>query len=206
MIHRLSIDMEKECIVCGREGATSFGELCLYCATEKALEGIDRTKDYRKDSKYLPVQLTPTEIEEYGKELADVIVAKGELECERAAINKKIKPLVERLDTLAPIVKSGEEERDVECRWYYNWPSGERYLIRMDTAVLVETDVIPEWERQQELSIEDQPVPDPENLCAEETCEHFTSDQPNRCGKLEYVEECELPELGAALAAARKGA
>lgn len=157
MIHRITIDMDKECIECGREGATSFGNLCLGCATDKALAGIDRFgSDVRKDTRRLDVILTSQEIEEYGKELAEVIVQKGGLEVERAALNKAIKPLTERLEALAPIVKEGKEEREVECRWFYNWASGERYLVRVDTMELCETDVIPEWEKQQRLGFEQQ--------------------------------------------------
>ena len=159
MIHRITIDMDKFCRTCGREGATD-NDLCLVCSADKAIAALSDAASTKKDTRHLPVKLSSHEIEEYGKELALVIVNKGKLEAEKAVLSKKIKPLVERLEELAPVVDSGEEGRDVACRWYYDWPSGERFLVREDTLELVETDVIPEWEKQQKLNLATAPVPE----------------------------------------------
>lgn len=150
MIHKLTIDMEKHCTECGADGATDNG-LCLRCSADKALANIEKGSYTRDDTRHLPVVLTPHEVEEYGKQLAAVIIEKGKLEAERSVLNKKIKPLVERLDELAPVVDSGIEGRDVGCRWFYDWPNRERFLVRIDTLGLVETDVILEHERQDRL-------------------------------------------------------
>ena len=152
MIHNLKIDMEKECRACGMEGATD-SDLCLRCSADKLMAKIGGDTYTRKDTRTLPVQLTAHEIEEYGKELAAVIVGKGKLEAQKAVLSKAIKPLVERLEELAPVVDSGKEDRDVACRWYYDWANRERFLIRSDTLELVATDIIPEGELQQRLDL-----------------------------------------------------
>ena len=152
MIHKITLDMDKHCRECGAEGVTE-SNLCLRCTADNILARIDAGNNTRDESRRLMVNLSAHEIEEYGKELATVIIDKGKLEAERAVLNKKIKPMVERLEELAPIVDQGREERDVECRWYYDYPNGERFLVRTDTMELVESDVIPEWERQQRLAL-----------------------------------------------------
>lgn len=154
MKHEITIDMDKHCS-CGTLGVTESG-LCLACAADNIIRllVLDSGKGATKqDTRSLVAKLSPAESESYGKELAEVIVAKGALECEKAVIGKRIKPLVERLEELAPIVKSGEEVREVECRWYYDFPNRVRHLIRLDTMELVESDGIPAHEHQQSFDL-----------------------------------------------------
>jgi hypothetical protein len=224
MIHKLTIDTDKFCRECGAEGATD-NNLCLRCSADKALANINKSGYTQQDSRHLPVVLTPHEVEEYGKELATVIISKGKLEAERSVLNRKIKPLVERLEDLAPIVDSGIEGRDVECRWYYDWASGERFLIRLDTRELVETDTIPEWERQNRLDFEGGTAGEPEQpeeeenqeeeapaVCQNAECDQFSDEEANHCLALEHAHECgdssnlALGEHLAQARQARKGA
>ena len=156
MSNVLNIDLDKECSHCHELGASKVHGLCLACSYA-FLVGNSEYEPKGNDKRRLPVNLTADEVKAYGEELATTIIAKGKLEAERAVLNKKIKPLVERLDELAPIVDSGIEERDIECRWYYQWETGERYLVRHDTREVVEVDTIQEWERQQRMKFAHQP-------------------------------------------------
>lgn len=154
MVHQITLDMDKECS-CGVKGVTESGR-CLHCTAAKIIEILmDGDKGYTKpDTERLMTKLSDAESEAYGKELASVIVDKGKLECARANINKQIKPLVERLDELAPIVDAGEEMREIECRWYYDFANKERFLVRLDTMELVKSDIIPLHELQQSLELQ----------------------------------------------------
>lgn len=42
----------------------------------------------------------------------------------------------------------GEEDRDVECWWDYDFVNGEKKLVRSDTGEVVETQKIKDEERQ----------------------------------------------------------
>lgn len=151
MAKKLTLTMEEFCIECGIEGVLE-NKLCPVCAGRKLLTTFGNTP-YNSVHRQCEVNLTPHEVEEYGKQLAAVIMEKGKLEAEKAVLSKRIKPLVERLEEIAPIIDSGKEKREVECLWYYDWDKNERILVRGDNCELLEVDVIPEAERQQHLEL-----------------------------------------------------
>lgn len=150
----IEIDMEKYCLKCGCPGCNE-DHICMFCLATQIIKSLpDGKKNYsREDVRPLIVELTDDEVESYGRELGKLIVNKGKLESERAVLAKKMKPMTERLEELAPIVDSGEEVRDVECRWYYDFSTRTKYLIRLDTMKLIDQDIIPDHEFQAGLDL-----------------------------------------------------
>ena len=106
-----------------------------------------------KETRKLMVRLTDTEIETRGRELATCLVNKGKLEERKKELNAVIKPLVERAVELSETIERGEEIRTVDCQWEYHWEHGTRVLYRPDTGEEIESDVIPEHEKQQRLGM-----------------------------------------------------
>lgn len=99
----------------------------------------------------LPVELTDREIQLYGQEQAAELVAIEKLEDKRAEINEAIKPKKKRVDKLAHIIDSKEEERQVDCLWRHDWEREEKRLIRTDTREIVETRKIDPSENQTDM-------------------------------------------------------
>lgn len=153
---KVTVEMERWCD-CGREGVMENG-LCPRCAASKLLKTFEFA-DTLPETRMLEVPLNAHELEEYGKQLASIIIDKGKLEAEKAVISKRIKPLVERLEMLAPVIDSGLEERTVDCTWYYDWDANERILVRNDCSEVVEFDTIPDYMRQQRLDVTTQTRP-----------------------------------------------
>ncbi len=107
----------------------------------------------QKETRILPCKLDGMEIEDRGRELAAVLIEKEKLEEQRKEINEQIKPKTARIKELAAAIESESEEREVSCEWRNDWDADERNLIRLDTGEIIETDVIPEYERQVHLAM-----------------------------------------------------
>ena len=105
----------------------------------------------QKETRKLTVQLTDLEVENYGRELASCLVKIETLNEQRKAITQTIDPLKKRSTVLSQTIEDGNEIRDIECSWQYDWSRSERSLYRLDTGEIVETDIIPEHEKQQHL-------------------------------------------------------
>jgi hypothetical protein len=99
----------------------------------------------------LPVKLTNSEIQMYGEEQASLLVQIGKPEDRRKMVNDEIKPRRERVDKLAKIIDSKQEERQVDCLWVYSWEAGVKRLTRMDTREVVETRKIEAEENQGDM-------------------------------------------------------
>lgn len=110
----------------------------------------------KTETRSLMTALTATEFVTMSEELAKELTELGILEGERSVINAKMKPKKERVDTLVPILDKKEMKKDIECYWVYNWENGTRVLYRSDTGEEVDTDVIPERERQQHLEFNEE--------------------------------------------------
>lgn len=99
----------------------------------------------------LPVKLTNSEIQMYGEEQASLLIQIGKLDDQRKQINDAIKPRRERVDKLAKIIDSKQEERQVDCLWVYSWETGVKRLIRRDTQEIVESRKIEAEENQGDM-------------------------------------------------------
>lgn len=106
----------------------------------------------------LPVPLTTPEKVEYGRNLAHLHSDYTKLEIDKKASADTFKYSLEALDGrishLAGVIRAGEEDRQVECRWRYLFETNSKELIRMDTGEIVETATITAEERQLMLQME----------------------------------------------------
>lgn len=110
----------------------------------------------RYEKRSLPVKLTDEEHIDRGRAQADQYKEYCAVEAKKKADNEVLK---ERLDAarkemerLSVICKTGFEPRQVDCRWEFDYASGQKTLIRQDTGEVVEGPVtIPVSERQGNL-------------------------------------------------------
>jgi len=63
------------------------------------------------------------------------------------------KPHEKQIEKIFAVLIAGEEERNVECHWVYDFPGGTKYCHRGDTGEEVENRPISEFEKQQELRV-----------------------------------------------------
>jgi hypothetical protein len=109
-------------------------------------------------SRFLPVPLTIDEKVDKGRSLAQLHQEYSKVEVEKKASADSFKEALEgidgRISYLAQVVRSGEEYRDVECRWRYLFETNSKELIRMDTGEITETASITPEERQLMLQLE----------------------------------------------------
>lgn len=107
-------------------------------------------------TKTLPVRLTPSEREERGIALARANTTLAdwieESKAEARARKEVQKGYEVDRDRLTDIVRSGEEDRGVECEVVADWATGEATIIRRDTGKIVERRPLTEAEQQMELS------------------------------------------------------
>jgi hypothetical protein len=109
--------------------------------------------------KELNCKLTEEEVVEYGSQLARLTTEAQELRETKKNIaseyNNRISSKESMARVLAKRVATGEEMREVDCHYLYNWTDGERTAFRNDTGEEMFTDVIPEHEKQQKLDLDD---------------------------------------------------
>jgi hypothetical protein len=107
------------------------------------------------EKRNLDVELTDLEVAAYADSLAIDKINLDNMKEEKARSNKayteSIKELDEALTEVAIKVRSKKEEREVECRWDYDFTLNTKTLIRTDTGEVVETRVIEASERQEQL-------------------------------------------------------
>lgn len=107
------------------------------------------------------------ELVKYSKEMARQlsvkIEAEGRLKRVKSEITADINKAEAEVNVLRHKIESGEEHREVDCYYVYNWEGKEKSLFRDDTGELVKIEEIEEHERQEKLKLEDkgtQPCPD----------------------------------------------
>lgn len=119
---------------------------------------MDKKKDIteEKTTKQLTCKLPNDEYMEKARKLANLEQDKEALELEKkesnADFNARTKKIEADIGVLTRVVSSGEEHREVDCLWKFNWPVGEKVLVRLDTGEVVRTESIRESERQQRLT------------------------------------------------------
>jgi hypothetical protein len=106
-------------------------------------------------TKQLHVRLTEEEVKAKGEELARTVAEKSKLDHEKKKIvgdyNGQIKTLENKIFTLATVVETGKELRDVPVKKELDAKRNICRIIRTDTFELVETRPMTPEERQTEL-------------------------------------------------------
>lgn len=105
-----------------------------------------------KEVRQLNVKLTEEELVRYSKELAkqsqDIVAledAKADSAKKYAAQIQTAKCIIKELSRK---VESGEEPRDIECQWEYDFKENIKRLFRNDTGEIVLKERIKDEERQ----------------------------------------------------------
>jgi hypothetical protein len=84
-----------------------------------------------------------------------VLEAEGKKQAFNSAIKAEIEEHEARANALALKLTSGKEYRDIECVIERNWKEKTRIWRRTDTIEIVKQDIIPEFELQEELALND---------------------------------------------------
>lgn len=113
----------------------------------------------RKEVKYLRVDFTREELEQFGKEMARSSAARDEaVEGKKAAtaqFSEKIARAEMEIAAAARKINQGYEFRNVECQVRLDKPQkGMAIVIRLDTGAEVERREITSDEKQRELPLE----------------------------------------------------
>lgn len=98
----------------------------------------------RKIARLLPVQVGDQERLTIGIDPSEMIAQREQVESEAKETAQRFKDdltaMRTRINYLAKIVETGEEDREVECYWQYHDPfRGNKALYRSDTGELVES-------------------------------------------------------------------
>lgn len=108
----------------------------------------------------LDVNLTHEEVDAYSKTLAIEIDNRNALEAEAKSTAKRYKESIDdkkdEINLLAGKIRSEREQRQVPCKWTFDFDANTKKLIRQDTFDLVETRVIDPSERQAYLQLTEQ--------------------------------------------------
>ena len=118
---------------------------------------FDGEDEIKKEKRELTCRLTDEEVNAYAKELARNQEEKYEMEGRKKEIMSEFTANINRFDShiavLARKVHSGQETRQVECWYDYNWADNEKALYRADTGELVKIEEIEGWEKQRHLKL-----------------------------------------------------
>ena len=106
----------------------------------------------RTVNRHLACTLTENELLSFGTELADVNLTIQTTEAEKKeaakAFNATLKRDRLREKLVSEFIRTGIEEREVNCQWNYDFDSGRKTLVRNDTGEVLESDMISDRERQ----------------------------------------------------------
>jgi hypothetical protein len=109
-----------------------------------------------KVTRSLMVGLSEDEVSTCAKELARVTAAQAELEDEKRAATSGFKNRIDRCvadcRALAQKVTTRRELRDIDCEWQPS-KDGKMFLIRLDTAEIIDTRKMTEEEHQESLPL-----------------------------------------------------
>ncbi len=110
------------------------------------------------ETKHLPVKLKQDEVMDYGRDLAKASQDLRETQERKKDVTSDFKAQEAKCEAeisqLSRKISTGEEYRDIECTWAYDWEGGTKTLSRDDTGEVVQRVAISEYERQQRLDIE----------------------------------------------------
>lgn len=111
------------------------------------------------DTVTLQCKLTDEELQGYGMEMAALLskidLLKEELSKFRAEVKKNVDIITNRVEYLKSVMGTKSEFRDVECVVRYNFDSGEKIWIRLDTNQIAQKAMIPDEELQESLAFKE---------------------------------------------------
>ena len=120
----------------------------------------------KKEKRWLPYHYSEAEINTLGKVLASLSVRCVEMnqdletmkaEHKSAEKDKEREVTAEegKRNEMAGNIKRGFESRDIECEIRYDYDTNIKTIVRLDTGEVIEDGIIPEYERQIALPLED---------------------------------------------------
>lgn len=105
--------------------------------------------------KSLPVKLTKEEVRTKGERIAELVIDVVDIEDEKKTVTKeyaaRLKALGKEIRGLSREVRSGEEEREVECEERIDHGRNVIEIVRMDTGEVVAHRPMEDYDRQREL-------------------------------------------------------
>jgi hypothetical protein len=112
-----------------------------------------------KIKEYLRVDLTPEELQQKGKELAEsnsaTVALNNDLDRIKADFKAKLSAEESKISLLSGTISSGYEMRDVECKVEFNKPrDGRKTITRLDTNAKVREQDMSAEEMQEVLDFE----------------------------------------------------
>ena len=110
-----------------------------------------------KCKRSLEHKLTKDELLSYSKELSVKLSDKNRQEESltsfQSQAKSKIKELEGGISYLSEKIYSEKEYRETECEWRYDFKAGTKSLTRLDTGEEIDTEVIAEHEKQEEMAL-----------------------------------------------------
>lgn len=112
----------------------------------------------RKTHLYLPCKLTPAELQEQSKILANAIRVKASkqdaIETFKAQAKAEITELEAIINKSSSLINAEIEFREVEVTVEYDWTKGVKTFFRNDTAEQVKQENVSAEERQAQLQLD----------------------------------------------------
>lgn len=110
-----------------------------------------------KENRSLICKLTDAELKEYSKKLAESISEKARVEDDLKSFSTQSKAKIQGCDAtinlLSEKINTEREYRMVECEIKYDFKKMEKKIVRKDTGEVIDTDIISEEEKQEELEV-----------------------------------------------------
>jgi len=136
--------------------------------------------DIKREERELSCKLTEEETLDYSRRLAGEHQSKTQSELSKkqamSEYTAQINVHESNISALSQKVSTGQEMRQVECWWHYDWENNEKTLFRSDTQTLVKIVEIEEFEKQQHLKLrkkkEKKADTEPLKESTEESAEH----------------------------------
>lgn len=121
------------------------------------LKSENGTQKVVKTKRSLEHKLTKEELLAYSKDLSTCLSdekrQEDSLESFKSQSTSKLKELDGRISLLSEKIYSEKEYRETDCEWCYDFAKGEKTLFRLDTGVEVTTEIIAEYEKQEEMAL-----------------------------------------------------
>jgi hypothetical protein len=107
------------------------------------------------EKRKLPVKLTEDEVTQLGRAMADLLAKRGGVEDEKKTAKSEFKnrldQIDEKLEQVGASVRTGHEEREIDCDWVKDFARKTADLVRSDTGEVVETRPLSAAEMQESL-------------------------------------------------------
>jgi len=121
---------------------------------EKIFAKVMRSDVFTED---FPVQLNAEELAEAAHKLAGYLQSKAEVEQQKKDTNSRFNGQISVLETaieeLYQVINEGEH-RPVECVWEFNWETGDKVLVRLDTDEEIKVGRITHEDRQMHMVLD----------------------------------------------------